>query len=120
MDDSLTASGIVVALVAFGFPAFMLMVARALGSRRPDEVKNSVFESGIRPEVDARRRFSVKFHAVARLVLVLQAALTLIIPIALVFRGQASASLWAALALFFLPLTVGLVFAYRGGALRWE
>ena len=120
MEDSLTASGIMVAVVAFGFPVVLLILARALGPRRPDQTKNSVFESGVVPEVDARRRFSVKFHALARLFLLLIAALVLLIPLVLVFRGEASASLLFTIVTFFVPLMAGLVFAYRGGALRWE
>ena len=61
MDSGVLTSLLIVAALAVVVPVAMLFLGRMLGPFRPTETKCSVYECGIEPELDAKRRFSVKF-----------------------------------------------------------
>jgi NADH-quinone oxidoreductase subunit A len=103
-------------------PALVLWISGRFGPRRPNDAKSSVYECGIIPEVDARRRFSVKFYLVAILFVVFDIEVAFLIPWAVVFRDLSVSGfdvLWQ-MALFLGVLVVGLVYVIRRDALRWE
>jgi NADH-quinone oxidoreductase subunit A len=103
-------------------PVLVLIVSGRLGPKRPNPAKSSVYECGIIPEVDARRRFSAKFYLVAILFVIFDVEIAFLIPWAVVFRdlaGTGFAVLWQML-LFLGVLVAGLVYVIRRGALKWE
>lgn len=120
MNDSLYWSGIIVGILALFVPALALLVTGRLGPKRPNEAKSGVYECGIEPEVDARRRFSVKFYLVAILFVVFDIEVAFLIPWAVVFRTLGGLAVLWEMALFLGVLVVGLVYVIRKGALRWE
>ncbi len=106
--------------------------------QRHGRVKDTIYESGMPPIGDARRRFNVRFYLVAMLFLLFDVELIFMCPWALVFfraakgggTSEATASLlggaslpgflFVEMAIFMAILLVGYVYAWRKGIFRWE
>jgi NADH-quinone oxidoreductase subunit A len=122
VNESVYWSAIIVGALALFVPVLVLWVSGRLGPRRPNDAKSSVYECGITPQVDARRRFSAKFYLVAILFVVFDIEVAFLIPWAVVFRTLSEsgfAVLWE-MALFLGVLVLGLVYVIKRGALQWE
>jgi NADH-quinone oxidoreductase subunit A len=120
VNDSIYWSAIIVGLLALFVPALVLWISGRFGPKRPNEAKSSVYECGIIPEVDARRRFSVKFYLVAILFVVFDIEVAFLIPWAVTFRDMTGFNVLWSMALFLGVLVVGLIYVIRRDALRWE
>lgn len=97
----------------------MLGLAHVLGSRRPTAAKDAPYESGMVPLGSTRERFSVNFYIVAMLFIVLDVETLFLLPWAVVFRDFGLTG-FVEVSLFILVLLVGLVYAWRKGALAWD
>lgn len=97
----------------------MMGISHVLGSNRPTAVKASPYESGITPLGSTRERFSVSFYLVAMLFIVLDIETLFLIPWAVAFRDLGLGGLLE-ITVFLLVLGVGLVYAWREGALEWD
>lgn len=86
---------------------------------RPTPAKSSPYESGIVPLGSTRERFSVKFYLVAILFIVFDLETILLVPWAVKMRELGWAG-FAAASIFVVVLTVGLVYEWKRGGLRWE
>jgi NADH-quinone oxidoreductase subunit A len=120
VNESVYWSAIIVGALALFVPALVLWLSGRFGPKRPNAAKSSVYECGIVPEVDARRRFSVKFYLVAILFVLFDIEVAFLIPWAVVFRDLAGLAVLWEMALFLGVLVVGLVYVIRKGALEWE
>jgi NADH-quinone oxidoreductase subunit A len=97
-----------------------IVVMSAMASpTRPTPAKGSPYESGIVPLGNTRERFSVKFYLVAILFIVFDLETIFLIPWGVMFRELGLFGL-VEMAVFVLILLVGLVYAWRKGALQWE
>lgn len=110
---------IIVALAAI-VPVAMVILGYILGPKRPAEVKASVYECGITPQVDAKRRFSVKFYQVAVLFVVFDVEVAFLFPWALLFRESQGMGSLIEMVVFLGILSVGLFYVIRRGALEWD
>jgi NADH-quinone oxidoreductase subunit A len=119
----------VVGLLALMVPVLVLALAHALGPRterrRENEDKLEVYECGILPEVDARRRFSAKFYLVAVLFVIFDIEVAFLIPWGVTFRelgapGELGWGAFVQMLVFLGLLMVGLGYLVRRGALEWE
>lgn len=99
--------------------AVMMGASHLLGSNRPTTIKASPYESGITPLGSTRERFSVNFYLVAMLFIVLDIETLFLIPWALIFRELGVVGLLE-VTVFLAVLGVGLVYAWRRGALEWD
>jgi len=112
--------------VAVALVLFIALLSAQLGPKKPSPVKLEAFECGNPPSGDARQRFSVKFYLVAILFLVFDIEAVFIYPWAVTFSDNVRAgSATAVLALldmvvFVGVVVVGLVYAWRKGALDWS
>ncbi|MCG8467520.1 MAG: NADH-quinone oxidoreductase subunit A [Gemmatimonadetes bacterium] len=97
----------------------MMGVSHLVGSNRPTAVKASPYESGITPLGTTRERFSVNFYLVAMLFIVLDIETLFLIPWAAVFREFGIVG-FLEITAFLLVLGVGLVYAWKKGALEWD
>ena len=120
MNESLYWSAIIVGFLALFVPVLVLCISGKLGPKRPNENKSSVYECGIIPEVDARKRFSAKFYLVAILFVVFDIEVAFLIPWAVSFRDLSGFNVLWEMALFLGVLVVGLIYILRRDALRWE
>lgn len=133
--------GIVVVLIlgVTAVAAIILLLTYLIGPKRVGPVKHSVYESGVDPTGDARRRFNVRFYLVAVLFLIFDVEIVFLYPWAVLFPRLRSADgaeqQWAAslaetgftpaffavgIGIFFILLTVGFIYEWRKGVFRWD
>ena len=118
---------------ALTLPIALLILGSIVGPKRKGDVKRMPYESGMDPIHDTRRRFDVRFHLVAVAFLIFDVELLFIYPWAVASRNPAGIDqavadglisgrgLVFAGVMFFLTLvTVGLVYEWRKGVLRWR
>lgn len=113
---------IVILAVVFGF--FIVALGHTFGPRRKTARKEMPYESGMNPIGPGTRRAPVKFYLVAVLFILFDIEIIFIIPWAVILKQFVSAGngLFALveMAVFIIILLVGLVYAWKKGALEWE
>lgn len=128
-------------VVVAALAAVILGLTHLIGPKRHGPVKESVYESGVDPLHDARRRFNVRFYLVAVLFLVFDVEIIFLYPWAILQKplreavGGASGTGWAVdlaaagyapgfllavVGVFFGLLTIGFIYEWRRGIFRWD
>jgi NADH-quinone oxidoreductase subunit A len=109
------------AIVAAGT---MIVGSHFLGPRRPTDVKERPYESGMPPLGSAHERFSVKFYLVAVLFILFDIETVFLIPWATIFLtggGMVSTGfLLVEMLVFLLILFVGYIYVWKRGAFQWD
>lgn len=96
-----------------------LSLSRFVGPRRPNPVKSTPFECGMEPIVPPRTQFSIKFSVIAMLFIIFDIEVAFLYPWAVLFRQLGMVGLVEVL-FFLLVLTIGLLYAWKRGALEWD
>ncbi len=97
----------------------IVTLSTLMGPRRPTHRKLAPYESGMVPIGPAVRRMPVKFYLVAVLFILFDIEVVFFLPWAVVARQLGLFAL-AEMGTFIIILLVGLVYAWRKGALEWE
>lgn len=118
---------LIVLVLACALAGLILALSHLLGPRRPTAIKSSPFECGNPVKSAPLDRFHVKFYLVAILFLAFDIEAVFVYPWAVLFgervrAGQSAeaGTLAACMVSFSAVLLVGLGYAWRKGALRWE
>jgi NADH:ubiquinone oxidoreductase subunit 3 (subunit A) len=100
------------------FPALALLIPRLIAPKKPDPLKNQTYECGIETVGDTWIQFRVQYYIFALVFLIFDVETVFLFPWAVAFDQL---PLFAVLEgiLFILILVVGLVYAWRKGALEW-
>jgi len=100
------------------FPAVALLIPRLIAPKKPNVIKSQTYECGIETVGDSWVQFKVQYYIFALIFLVFDVETVFLYPWAAAI-GQLS--LFAVLegVLFILILVLGLVYAWRKGALEW-
>jgi NADH-quinone oxidoreductase subunit A len=101
--------------MAVGF----VFLSQALGPKRYDRIKYSVYECGVDPLTSASVRVSVKFYLIAILFILFDLETAFLYPWAVLFRSLGLFG-FIEMAVFVGILLVGLVYAWKKGALEWQ
>jgi NADH-quinone oxidoreductase subunit A len=113
---------IVILAVIFGF--LIVGIGTVFGPRRKTARKLMPYESGMNPIGPGTRRVPVRFYLVAVLFILFDIEIIFIIPWAVILKQfvQAKAGIFALIemAVFILILLIGLIYAWKKGALEWE
>lgn len=113
---------IVILAVVFGF--LIVGIGTLFGPRRKTARKLMPYESGMNPIGPGTRRVPVRFYLVAVLFILFDIEIIFIIPWAVILKQfvQAKAGIFALIemAVFILILLIGLIYAWKKGALEWE
>lgn len=112
-----------VALVLSGaFVVLPIIAARFTGAHKPTPEKLTEYECGFPAFEDSRSQFDVRFYLVAILFIVFDLEAAFLYPWAVsVFKlGAGAWTAWFAMMLFIVELALGLVYAWKKGALDWE
>jgi NADH-quinone oxidoreductase subunit A len=113
---------IVILSIVFGF--FIVALGHLFGPRRKTARKLMPYESGMNPIGPGTRRIPVRFYLVAVLFILFDIEIIFIIPWAVTLKQfvQAKAGFFALIEMivFIVILLVGLVYAWKKGALEWE
>jgi NADH-quinone oxidoreductase subunit A len=111
------------AVIALLIPIGMMGVSWLLRPSVPEQGKRATYESGEIPTGNTRIRFNIQYYMIALLFVVFDIETVLIFPWAVIYRDAvATAGLVPALVpmlVFIGVLIVGLVWAWRNGAVRW-
>jgi len=114
--------GVALAL-STAFVVLPIIVGRLTGTHKPTPEKLSEYECGFPAFEDPRSQFDVRFYLVAILFIVFDLEAAFIYPWAVSvfkFGGWASWTAWIAMMVFIGELALGLVYAWKKGALEWE
>ena len=106
-------------ILAVGFVVGTILVSGKLGPKRSSEIKDKNFECGIESVGNARIPFSVKYFLVAILFVLFDVEVIFLYPWAMSF-DVLGVSVFIEALIFVLILIVGLVYAWRKGALEWS
>ena len=110
-------------LVGVLIPLSMMMASSMLRPSVSEQGKRATYESGEIPTGTARVQFNIQYYMVALLFVVFDIETVLIFPWTVIYRdAAANEGLVPALVpmlVFIGVLVVGLVWAWRNGAVRW-
>lgn len=111
----------VLLLIALGgtIAVAFVFLSRFLGPHNANPDKVSTYECSVPPVKNARERFPVRFYLVAMLFIVFDIEAVFLYPWARLFRQLGVFGL-VEMGIFILILLVGLVYAWRKGALEWD
>lgn len=100
----------------------VLIITHLLGPKVRNKIKMSVYECGVPPIGNARRRFSVKFYLVAILFLLFDVEAIFFYPWAVVYKKYLTINefILYEMLFFVLILLVGYVYILKKGALEWD
>ena len=102
------------------FIGLALMVAPFLiAVNNPDSEKVSAYECGFNSFDDARMKFDIRFYLVAILFIIFDLEAVYLFPWAISFREVGDVGFWAMM-VFIGELLVGLIYAWKKGALEWD
>jgi NADH-quinone oxidoreductase subunit A len=106
-------------LLSSAFVFLPMIVGRLTGAHKPTPEKLSEYECGFPAFEDSRSQFDVRFYLVAILFIVFDLEAAFIYPWAVsVFKLGWVA--WFSMMGFIVELALGLVYAWKVGALDWE
>jgi NADH-quinone oxidoreductase subunit A len=96
-----------------------MLVSRATGTHNPTAEKLSEYECGFPAFEGSRAQFDVRFYLVAILFIIFDLEAAFLFPwaVSLEWTGWAG---WTAMMVFLAELALGLVYAWKKGALEWE
>ena len=110
-------------IIFLGFAAALSILfvvgAAVLAPSNPDPEKNSAYECGFPAFDDARMKFDVRFYLVAILFIIFDLEVAFLFPWAVSLGEIGVFGFWSMMAFLFV-LTVGFVYEWRRGALKWE
>ena len=111
------------AVVGLAIPLSMIAVSSLLRPSVPEQGKRAIYESGEIPTGTTRIRFNIQYYMIALLFVVFDIETVLIFPWALIYNDAVAefglTTVLGPMLVFLLVLLVGLVWAWRNGAVRW-
>lgn len=108
--------GMAFSLIFVGAP---VLVSKLTGTAKPDANKLSEYESGFPAFTDSRAQFDVRFYLVSILFIVFDLEAAYLFPWAVSLRWTGVPG-WGAMMQFLAELAIGLIYAWKAGALDWE
>ena len=111
---------LVVALgLSSAFVVLPMITAKFTGASNPYADKLAEYECGFPAFEDSRAEFDVRFYLVAILFIVFDLEAAFLFPWAVALKHIGLVG-WGSMMLFLVELALGLVYAWKKGALEWE
>ena len=112
------------AILAAGMPGGIVFLAMSLTKRLKTgrgqgQVAGDTYESGMVPVGEAWIKYHIQYYLYALVFVIFDVEVVFLYPWAVVFRSIGLFAL-AEIVVFIVILGVGLAYAWRRGALRWE
>jgi NADH-quinone oxidoreductase subunit A len=105
-------------LLITGFVASVLVLARLISPSRRSATKAQIYETGETTVTDPWRPFPVRYYVFALLFLIFDVEAAFLYPWAVIYRELGLYG-FVEMVIFVLILGVGLVYAWKKGALKW-
>lgn len=109
----------IMALIALAFPFVGLAAAWLLRPKRPDPLKNSIYECGVETIGETWVQFRAQYYLFALIFVVFDIEAIFLFPFAVAFNQLTLFAVFETI-LFVLILAVGLIYVWRKGALEWQ
>jgi NADH:ubiquinone oxidoreductase subunit 3 (subunit A) len=104
--------------IALALPAVPILIARLLGPKKPNPIKQSTYECGIETVGETWVQFKVQYYIFALVFLVFDVETVFLFPWAVAYNKLQLYMVLEGI-LFILILAAGLIYAWRKGALEW-
>jgi NADH:ubiquinone oxidoreductase subunit 3 (subunit A) len=104
--------------IALTLPAVPILIARLLGPKKPNPIKQSTYECGIETVGETWVQFKVQYYIFALVFLVFDVETVFLFPWAVAYNKLQLYMVLEGI-LFILILAAGLIYAWRKGALEW-
>ena len=108
----------VIALISLTIPIVGIAAAYFLGPRRPGPIKLSIYECGLESEGDIWVQFKVQYYLYALIFVLFDVETVFLYPWAVAYNKLGIFAL-VEMFIFLFILGIGLVYAWRKGALEW-
>lgn len=108
----------VFSLIALSIPLIGILLAFALRPKRPGAIKNSTYECGLETIGETWIQFKVQYYLFALVFVLFDVETVFLYPWAVAYNQLPLFAL-AEMFIFLAILGVGLVYAWRKGALEW-
>ncbi len=105
-------------VIALAIPAVAILLAGLLSPRKPNPIKNSIYECGIETVGETWVQFKVQYYIYGLVFLVFDVEAVLLYPWAVAYNKVPLYGIIEGV-LFVLILASGLIYAWRKGALEW-
>ena len=105
-------------LVAPLIPAVAILFSKLIAPRKPNPIKLDTYECGLETVGDSRVQFKIQYYIFALVFLIFDIETVFLFPWAVAFK-QLELFMVVEGIFFILILLVGLVYAWRKGALEW-
>ncbi len=99
-------------------PTLPIVFGKILAPRRPNRVKQEIYECGVEPVGPAWAQFRAQYYIFALVFVVFDVELVFMFPWALAYNQLGLFALFE-MVVFIVLLVVALVYTWRKGALRW-
>src|ERR1700747_2048264 len=106
-------------LIAMAIAAGLIVASTALGKRARSPLKDTPYESGMKPVGSARERFSVKFYLVGMVFILFDIEAIFLYPWAVVYR-QFKLFAFFEMLLFVVLVLCGFFYLIKKGVLNWS
>lgn len=105
-------------VVAFALPILAIVSGSILGPRKPNKIKNDVYECGMETYGPSWVQFKVQYYIFALVFVVFDIEMVLLFPFAAAFNAI---NIYAVIevAIFVIILAVALLYAWKKDALEW-
>ncbi|MBX9688562.1 MAG: NADH-quinone oxidoreductase subunit A [Candidatus Obscuribacterales bacterium] len=113
------------ALPTLGMIGLSFLLQWIFGYGRPNKLKNQPYECGMKPIQEANVQFDIRYYLYALLFIVFDIEIVFLIPWAIASQSKEIRTMGTMLApveitIFIAILAVGLAYAWKKGALKWE
>ena len=107
-------------LIAFALPILAIVAGSILGPKKPNKIKNDVYECGMETYGPTWVQFKVQYYIFALIFVVFDIEMVLLFPIAAALSAEVL-HFYAIveLVIFILILAAALVYAWKKDALEW-
>jgi NADH-quinone oxidoreductase subunit A len=113
---------LVLLIIAVVFSVGLLIATHIVNPRIKNPIKQTVYESGLPPQMDARIRFPIRFYVVAMMFILFDIEVIFLYPWAVVYKKFLTNGLfifWEML-VFLGILFVGYLYLWKRGGFKWE
>ncbi|MBV6446171.1 MAG: NADH-quinone oxidoreductase subunit A [Ignavibacteriales bacterium] len=114
---------VVVFSFALVFGVVMVSTSRLFGPQRPNKVKSSPYESGMKPIGTTHERVSIKYYIIAMLFIIFDLEVIFVYPWAVEFIGlfkKFGVGVFISMFIFLVVFEIGFLYAYKKGGFRWD
>lgn len=105
--------------IALVFPILPVVLAKFLAPKKPSPTKQMPYECGMEPVGDAWVQFRVQYYIYALIFVIFDVETIYLYPWAVGFKKLGLLG-FAEMILFIAILAVGLIYAWKKGALEWD